>query len=230
MLLLSSWLQENYQTPGGGNNRSKGVFSEAAQPPAERHACHVESVSADGWTEGDVKRGTSARSRSAAGARGCFNDIFEVRTRHVFIVIEPKHPFCPAPAAPVTITHRPARAFQGQARGPPVRIFPKQHVSARTRNHRLHQLDGPERRRARLTQLVGLMAAVHSAVGVNLEVEADAHPAVEPARPASRADPPLLHKLAFQRDALRSRGGVDQVSDGQKVERKVHSSQKGDAG
>lgn len=44
---------------------------------------------------GTVKRGTSARSRAAAGARGCFNDIFEVRTRHVFIVIEPKHPFCP---------------------------------------------------------------------------------------------------------------------------------------
>lgn len=84
--------------------------------------------------------------------------------------------------------------------------------------------------RARLTQLVGLMAAVHFAVGVNLEVEADANPAVEPARPAPRADPPLLQKLAFQRDALRSRGGVNQVSDGQKVKRKVHSSQKGDAG
>lgn len=75
----------------------------------------------------------------------------------------------------------------------------------------------------RLTQRVGLMAAVHSAVGVNLEVEADANPAVEPARPAPRAGPPLLQKLAFQRDALRS--SVNQVSDGQKVKRKVHSSQ-----
>lgn len=116
------------------------------------------------------------------------------------------------------------------------------------RNQRLHQLElllvavgiarllrvrcllfGDEDR-ARLTQMVGLMAAVHFAVGVNLEVEADANPAVEPARPAPRADPPLLQKLAFQRDALRSRGGVNQVSDGQKVKRKVHSSQKGDAG
>lgn len=72
------------------------------------------------------------------------------------------------------------------------------------------------------------MAAVHFAVGVNLEVEADANPAVEPARPASRADP-RLQKLAFQRDALRSRGGVNQVSDGQKVKGKVHSSPKEDA-
>lgn len=92
------------------------------------------------------------------------------------------------------------------------------------------EVAAPRSHRARLTQLVGLMAAVHFAVGVNLEVEADANPAVEPARPAPRADPPLLQKLAFQRDALRSRGGVNQVSDGQKVKRKVHSSQKGDAG
>lgn len=67
------------------------------------------------------------------------------------------------------------------------------------------------------------MAAVHPAVGVDLEVEADANPAVEPAGPASRADP-RLQRLAFQRGALRTRGGVNQVSKGQKVKRKVHSS------
>lgn len=84
------------------------------------------------------------------------------------------------------------------------------------------------RSHTRLTQLAGLMAAVHSAVGVNLEVEADADPAVEPARPASRAAR-RLHKLALQGDALRSRRGVKQVSGGQKVNRKVHSSLKEDA-
>lgn len=68
------------------------------------------------------------------------------------------------------------------------------------------------------------MAAVHSAVGMNLEVEADADPAVEPARPASRPDP-LLQKLALQRDALLSGGGgADQVSEGQEVKRNIHSS------
>lgn len=72
------------------------------------------------------------------------------------------------------------------------------------------------------------MAAVHFAVGVNLEVEADANPAVEPARPASRTAP-SLQKLAFQRDALRSRGGGHQVSDDKKVKRKVHSSPEEDA-
>lgn len=72
------------------------------------------------------------------------------------------------------------------------------------------------------------MAAVHFAVGVNLEVEADANPAIEPARPASRAAP-RLQKLAFRRAALRSRRGANQVSDGQKVKRKVHSPLKEDA-
>lgn len=67
------------------------------------------------------------------------------------------------------------------------------------------------------------MAAVDSAVGVNLEVEADADPAVEPARPASRADL-LLQKLALQRNAQSSRGGAEQVSGGQEPERNVHSS------
>lgn len=64
------------------------------------------------------------------------------------------------------------------------------------------------------------MAAVDSAVGMDLEMEADAHPAVEPARPASRADP-LLQKLALQGDALRG-GGAGQVSHGQEVERDAH--------
>lgn len=75
--------------------------------------------------------------------------------------------------------------------------------------------------RGRLTQLVGLMAAVHSAVGMNLEVEADANPAVEPAGPASRADPLLKE----QRGALRCGRGANPVSEGQKAERNIHSSQ-----
>ena len=77
-----------------------------------------------------------------------------------------------------------------------------------------------------LTQLVGLMAAVDSAVGMNLEMEADANPTVEPASPASRSDL-LLQKLALQRDVLCSGGGgggANQVSDGQKVKRNIHSS------
>lgn len=68
------------------------------------------------------------------------------------------------------------------------------------------------------------MAAVDSAVGMNLEMEADANPTVEPASPASRADL-LLQKLALQRDVLCSGGGgANQVSDGQKVKRNIHSS------
>lgn len=74
------------------------------------------------------------------------------------------------------------------------------------------------------------MAAVHSAVRMNLEVEADANPTVEPASPASRADLLLLlQKLALQGDALCSRGGAHQVSGGQKVKRNIHSSNKEDA-
>lgn len=84
-------------------------------------------------------------------------------------------------------------------------------------------LRAPGDRSEGLTQLVGLMAAVDSAVGMNLEVEADANPTVEPASPASRADL-LLQKLALQRDVLSSGGGANQVSDGQKVKRNIHSS------
>lgn len=69
------------------------------------------------------------------------------------------------------------------------------------------------------------MAAVYSAVGMNLEMEADANPTVEPASPASRTDL-LLQKLALQRGVLCSGGGTNQVSDGQKVERNIHSSKK----
>lgn len=69
------------------------------------------------------------------------------------------------------------------------------------------------------------MAAVDSAVGMNLEMEANANPTVEPASPASRADP-LLQKLALQRNVLCSGGGANQVSDGQKVKRNIHSSKK----
>ncbi len=69
------------------------------------------------------------------------------------------------------------------------------------------------------------MAAVDSAVGMNLEMEADANPTVEPASPASRTDL-LLQKLALQRDVLGSGGGANQVSDGQKVKRNIHSSKK----
>lgn len=68
------------------------------------------------------------------------------------------------------------------------------------------------------------MAAVDSAVGMNLEVEADANSTVEPASPASRADP-FLQTLTLQRDVLCSGGGVNQVSEGQKVERNIHSSE-----
>lgn len=80
-----------------------------------------------------------------------------------------------------------------------------------------------------LTQLVGLMAAVDSAVGMNLEVEADANPTVEPASPASRTDP-LLQKLALQRDEPCSGRGANQLSEGQKVERNIHSSRSGTRG
>lgn len=69
------------------------------------------------------------------------------------------------------------------------------------------------------------MAAVHSAVGVNLEMEADANPTVESASSASRTDL-LLQKLTLQRVVLCSAGGANQMSDGQKVKRNIHSSKK----
>lgn len=69
------------------------------------------------------------------------------------------------------------------------------------------------------------MAAVDSTVGMNLEMEADANPTVESASPASRTDP-LLQKLALQRDVLSSRSGANQVSEGQKVKRNIHSFKK----
>lgn len=69
------------------------------------------------------------------------------------------------------------------------------------------------------------MAAVDSAVGMNLEMEADANPTVESASPASRTDS-LLQELALHRDALCPGGGANQVSEGQKVKRDIHSSRK----
>lgn len=69
------------------------------------------------------------------------------------------------------------------------------------------------------------MAAVDSAVRMNLEMEADANPTIQPASPASGTDL-LLQKLALQRDVRVSCGGANQVSDGQKVKRNIHSSKK----
>lgn len=66
------------------------------------------------------------------------------------------------------------------------------------------------------------MAAVDSAVGVNLEMEADANPTVEPASSASRTDS-LPRTPALQRDVSCS-GGANQVSEGKKVKRNIHSS------
>lgn len=68
------------------------------------------------------------------------------------------------------------------------------------------------------------MAAVDSAVGMNLEMKADANPTVEPASPASRTDP-LFQTPALQRDVSCS-GGANQVSEGKKVKRNIHSSTK----
>ena len=65
------------------------------------------------------------------------------------------------------------------------------------------------------------MTAVNSTIGVNLKMEANPNPAVEPASPASRTDT-LRLRLVLQGNVLRS-SQVNQLSEGKKTKRNIHS-------